>query len=89
MKLKNVEEVKNCDGYFKDAVKLTIANGCVSAASLQRKFAIGYSRAARIIDALEDCGFVTPIDSEKRRNALITPEMFEEIFGEKFETNED
>ncbi|MBR7172711.1 MAG: hypothetical protein IKD36_02850 [Clostridia bacterium] len=85
MKLKNVEEMKNFDNYFKAAVMLTMCNGCVSAALLQRKFAIGYSRAARIVDAMEDCGFVAPLDSEKRRKALITPEKFEEIFGEKFE----
>ena len=84
-----IEELNNADNLLKEVVKYIIGYGSVSASVLQRKFAIGYSRAARIMDKLEELEFITEFSGEKRREIIITPELFEKVFGEKFETKKD
>ena len=84
-----IEEVKNVDNLLKEAVRASVLNGGVSPAFLQRKFAIGYSRAAKIIDKLVEFGFITQFNGEKMREIIITPELFETVFGEKFEIKKD
>lgn len=84
-----IEEIKNLDDLLKEAVRASIYNGGVSPAFLQRKFAIGYTRASKLIDYMLCFGFVNPRNGEKMCKIIITPELFEEIFGEKFETKKD
>lgn len=74
----------NADELFKSAVKLVMHNGGASSSFLQRRFAIGYSRAAKLIDIMEAFGFVAPMNGEKYRKVLITPEMYKEYFSEDF-----
>lgn len=50
---------------------------------LQRNFKIGFNRAARIMDQLEDAGIVGPEEGTKPRRILVTPEEFEEIINDK------
>jgi S-DNA-T family DNA segregation ATPase FtsK/SpoIIIE len=47
---------------------------------LQRRLQIGYSRAGRIIDELEQMGCISGFSGSKSRNVLITREEFEERF---------
>lgn len=54
-----------------------------STSSLQRKFRFGYNRAAMIMDDLEAKGFVGPLENNKPRALLITPEKFYAVFGEE------
>ncbi|MBQ4541845.1 MAG: hypothetical protein IJA23_03220 [Clostridia bacterium] len=84
-----IGEVKNVDNYFKEAVRYSIEYGGVSQSLLQRKFAMGYSRAARIIDRMEKFEFIKGFNNQKMREVIITPELFEKVFGEKFETKKD
>ena len=61
-------------------------NGSASISYLQRRLSIGYSRSARIIDQMEDKGYIAPSTGSKTRKVLITPEQFKEEFGEDYNT---
>lgn len=66
------------DEYLKEAIELVVHAKSASVSMLQRKFRIGYNRAARMIDDMETRGIVGPSQGSKARNVLITPEAFEE-----------
>ena len=59
------------DELFDDAVRLVIDSGQASISMLQRRFRIGYSRAARLIDAMELKGIVGPHQGSKPREVLV------------------
>ena len=55
-----------------------------SASMIQRRHSVGYVRAGRIIDQMENAGFISPKDPAKQmRSVLITMEKYNEIFGEE------
>ena len=60
------------DDLYKDAVRLVINSGKASASSLQRHLRVGYSRAARIIDTMEDRGIIGPADGARPREVLVS-----------------
>lgn len=67
----------NSDGDIIDrAVDLVIDAGQASTSYLQRRLKLGYARAARIIDELEEMGVVGPFEGAKPRSVLITKEMW-------------
>lgn len=74
------------DVFFKDALKLVMQNGGASTSYLQRRLAIGYSRAAKIIDQMTDKGYIAQANGSKQRKIIITPEEFKEQFGEDFDS---
>lgn len=74
------------DPFFKLSVKLAIINNGVSVSFLQRKLQIGYSRAARIVDAMEEMHFISSINGSKLRDVYIDKNKFEETFEESFES---
>ncbi|WP_130807056.1 FtsK/SpoIIIE family DNA translocase [Senegalia massiliensis] len=59
------------------AIDLVIDEGQASISYLQRKLKIGYSRAARIVDEMEDRGIVGPHEGSKPRKVLVTKEEIE------------
>lgn len=66
------------DQYFADAARLLIEKEKGSIGMLQRYFKIGFNRAARIMDQLEEAGIVGPEEGTKPRRVLMTPEQFEQ-----------
>lgn len=66
------------DELFTDAVQLVIKEQNASVSMLQRRFRIGYNRAARLVDAMEDQQIVGPHEGNKPRTVLITPSSQEE-----------
>lgn len=60
------------DSLFDDSVRVICQSDKASASLLQRRLAIGYARAARILDQLEARGVVGPSDGAKPRDVLIT-----------------
>lgn len=65
------------DALFYDAAKAVINAGKASTSMLQRRFRIGYNRAARLIEELQDKGIVGPADGAKPRVVLMSIEAFE------------
>ena len=61
---------KNTDALFQQAVELAISQKKLSTSLLQRRLRIGYPRAARLMDELEEEGIVGPGDSGKPRDVL-------------------
>ena len=64
------------DALIYDALEVFIEFGHASASLLQRRLRIGYSRAARIVDQLENRGFISRYDGAKPREVLISREDF-------------
>lgn len=56
---------------YKDSVKVVVDAGKASASLLQRRLRIGYSRASRMIDVLEERGIIGPADGARPREVLI------------------
>lgn len=69
------------DEYFTEAGKLIIEKKKASIGSLQRKFKVGFNRAARIMEQLCDAGVVSEGEGTKERQILMTIEEFKEKFG--------
>jgi S-DNA-T family DNA segregation ATPase FtsK/SpoIIIE len=59
------------DALFKEAIELVIRHKQGSVSLLQRRLGIGYQRAARLIDQLEESGIVGPYDGSKAREVLV------------------
>jgi S-DNA-T family DNA segregation ATPase FtsK/SpoIIIE len=64
------------DPIFDKAVELILLTGQASASYLQRKLKLGYARAARVIDQMEQEGIVGPSEGSKPREILIDPETY-------------
>ncbi|HEX9704007.1 MAG TPA: DNA translocase FtsK [Gemmatimonadales bacterium] len=69
------------DSLFRQAAEVCIQNQLGSTSLLQRRMSIGYGRAARIIDQLEDAGILGPANGSKPRDVLVGLEELDEICG--------
>ncbi len=67
------------DSFLNEAIKLVVETGQVSTSFLQRKFLIGYARAGRIIDQMEERGIISEYNGKKPREVLWTIEELSEI----------
>lgn len=67
------------DELLMDAIELVIDSGKASVSMLQRRFRIGYNRAARIVDIMEEMGVVGPQDGSSPRQVIMTREEFEQL----------
>ncbi len=61
----------NDDDLYKDAVKVVIDSNKASASLLQRRLRVGYARAARLIENMEDQGIIGPADGARSREVLV------------------
>jgi S-DNA-T family DNA segregation ATPase FtsK/SpoIIIE len=68
------------DDLFESAVKLVVTGGAASTSMLQRRFKIGYTRAARLVDIMEQKGIVGALDGAKPRDILKSREEIEQMF---------
>src|SRR3989304_5945626 len=75
--------VQNEDELFYEALRVVVDFGHASASLLQRRLKIGYSRAARIIDQMEDRELVSGYDGSKPREVLISKEDLIKMLEEK------
>ena len=57
-----------------EAIELAVNMGQVSASMIQRKFKVGYARAGRIVDQMEERGIISGHDGSKPRQTLISKE---------------
>jgi len=65
-------DISNDDDLYKDAVRVVIDSNKASASLLQRRLRIGYARAARLIENMEDQGIIGPADGARSREVLIS-----------------
>ena len=77
-----VDHSDQMDPYLPRALKFFIESKKGSVNMIQRRFYVGYSRAARIVDQMELRGYVSPAEGSKNREILITMDEFREIFGD-------
>ncbi|MEG0457039.1 MAG: DNA translocase FtsK, partial [Oscillospiraceae bacterium] len=88
-KLQPVEKVKKGDNSSDDcddtdpmlfkAIECVVESGQASTSLLQRRLKLGYARAARIVDIMEQRGVVGPFEGSKPRKVLITKQQFIEM----------
>ncbi|MBQ7353850.1 MAG: DNA translocase FtsK [Clostridia bacterium] len=67
------------DPEFYNALELACEMGKISSSFLQRKLRLGFQRAARLIDQMEECGYIGEANGSKPRDVLITKEDFREL----------
>lgn len=67
-------DTNNLDSMFEDVARLIVINQLGSTSLIQRKFAIGYARAGRLMDQLERAGIVGPTQGSKPREVLVADE---------------
>lgn len=86
-KIEKKEEkiLKDIDPLFNEAIDRIIEDEQASISYLQRKLKIGYSRAARIVDQLEEMGIIGPHEGSKPRVLLKTREEIKELMGDEYE----
>ena len=78
------------DPMLDEAIRVVVENGMASTSLLQRKLKLGYARAARIVDEMEQRGVVGPYEGSKPRKVLISKEQLleREAAGDVNETAE-
>ncbi|MBE6673063.1 MAG: DNA translocase FtsK, partial [Ruminococcaceae bacterium] len=74
------------DPMLRAAIELAVESGKISTSLIQRRLSLGYGRAAKLIDQMQDMGIVGPQEGQKPRNVLITAsEWAEMVMREKDE----
>ena len=73
------EDGEEQDERFEDGVEAILEVGQASVSMLQRRLKLGYARAARIVDELEEKGIVGPFEGSKPRKVLITKQQWMEM----------
>ena len=71
-----------------EAMDVVVETGQASTSFIQRKFKVGYARAGRIIDQLEERGVISGYQGSKPRQVLMTKERLEELKMATPNTNE-
>ena len=71
------------DDLFEDALRLVVSTHQASSSMLQRKFRIGYTRAARLVDMMEEKGIVGPSEGSKPRSLIMSETAIAERFFTK------
>lgn len=66
------------DDMYRDAVRCVIDAGKASASLLQRRLRVGYARAARLIEQMEEQGIIGPADGARPRDVLVS--SFDDVF---------
>ncbi len=67
------------DPMLRPAIELAVENGKISTSLIQRRLSLGYGRAAKLIDRMEQLGYVSAPEGQKPRDVLITREQFMEM----------
>ena len=72
---------KQEDDLLPDAVRIVMDSGSASISMIQRRLRVGYARAARLVDIMEQHKFVSGFDGSKPRKVLIDEAGYAEFFG--------
>lgn len=77
--LTQIETDEDEDELFNDVLDFVLEQGSASTSLVQRNFRIGYNRAARLIDSLENRGIISGQNGSKPRDVLLTKSQVEEV----------
>ena len=80
------EDDDETDPFLMDAIETVVETGQASTSFIQRRFKVGYARAGRIIDQMEERGVISGYQGSKPREVLMTPEKLQEL---KMSTSSD
>ena len=72
-------EEDDTDPFLMDAIQTVVETGQASTSFIQRRFKVGYARAGRIIDQMEERGVISGYQGSKPREVLMTKERWEEL----------
>lgn len=75
------------DDMYRDAVRVVIESGKASASLLQRRLRVGYARAARLVEQMEEQGIIGPADGARPRDVLVS--SFDDVFGGGTTSNDE
>ena len=78
MSIEKAEE-DDTDPFLMDAIQTVVETGQASTSFIQRKFKVGYARAGRIIDQMEERGIISGYQGSKPREVLITKDKLDEL----------
>lgn len=67
------------DPFLMDAIQTVVETGQASTSFIQRKFKVGYARAGRIVDQMEERGVISGYQGSKPREVLMTLEKLQEL----------
>ena len=73
------DEDDDTDPLLMDAIDVVVETGQASTSFIQRRFKVGYARAGRIIDQMEERGIISGFQGSKPREVLMTKERWEEL----------
>lgn len=76
------------DPFLNDAIETVIETGQASTSFIQRRFKVGYARAGRIIDQMEERGIISGYEGSKPRQVLMSKERWQELNMAKSEPEE-
>ncbi|MBF4691781.1 DNA translocase FtsK [Fusibacter sp. Q10-2] len=74
------QDFEEADEYLEEAIRVVLDSGQASASMMQRKFRVGYNRAARMIDSMEERGLIGPSRGSKPREVLMTMAEFDAMY---------
>jgi len=74
---------EDLDPLWEEAVRWVVDRGQASTSMLQRKFSIGFQRASRVLDQMEEQGIVGARDGPRPRDVLVTPLDVDELFNRR------
>lgn len=79
----SMREEEDADPMWEDAVRFVVERGQASTSMLQRRFSIGFQRASRLLDLMEERGVVGARDGPRPREVLMDPIQMEQLFGRR------
>lgn len=71
-------DIDTSDERLEEAIDFVVESGTCSTSSLQRRLKLGYGRAARLVDIMEEMGIVGPLEGSKPRHVLMTKQEWAE-----------
>lgn len=88
-KVNTPEKADDTDELLPEAIETVVSAGQASVSMLQRRFRIGYNRAARIVDMMEARGIIGPSEGSKPRQVLMTEAEFNALHNDTEEMEEE
>ena len=83
------DDDQGVDPFLMEAIDVVVETGQASTSFIQRRFKVGYARAGRIIDQMEERGIISGFQGSKPREVLMAKERWEELKMSNSETTEE